>query len=388
MLIFLYERIVGYKTKDKAQSVYEKGKLLCTLHGQTIYFSGSLTIAEAAYFSRDINMGLRSLGHSTIAFDLNQLDYIDSAGVMALFYVKDHLGKAGTYVEFLGGSDSVIRKMELFSPEQVYETITPVKTGFFEKIGTEVVEFFTDYVFEFLLLAANVFYWSVNDLFKPKSRREGEFVNQAIHIGVNATLIVVFLSFVIGFVMALQSSGQLRTFGANIFVVDLVVIAITSQMGPLITAILVAGRSGSAIAAEIATMKVTSELDALKTMGLNSIRFVVVPKLYACLFTMPFLIILANVAGVLGGALAANIYLDITWEIFFNRAAEVMSNKNLLTGFVKSQVYASIIVLTGSFYGFRVVRGAEGVGKVTTISVVVAITLVILADSILGLLFY
>jgi phospholipid/cholesterol/gamma-HCH transport system permease protein len=386
--MFIRNRIVGTKKKDKLRSSYKNGGLLCELREDMLYISGRLTIYESAYFSDKIGKNLKSAGKEDITFDLEQLTHIDSAGVMSLYYVKDLLAEHGITVVFRGGSESIIRKLEMFSPDQVYKTATPIEPGFFERIGTGVVLFFTDYVFGFLLLAANVFYWSVSDVFRSKTRREGEFVNQAIHIGVNATLIVVFLSFVIGYVMALQSSGQLRTFGANIFVVDLVVIAITSQMGPLITAILVAGRSGSAIAAEIATMKVTSELDALKTMGLNPIRFVVVPKLYACLFTMPFLVLLANVSGVLGGALAANVYLDITPEIFFNRAADVMSNKNLLTSFAKSQVYASIIVLTGSFYGFRVVRGAEGVGKVTTISVVVAITLVILADSILGLIFY
>ena len=379
---------MGYLKKDKLDPVFEKGSLICKLQGQTLYFLGSLTISDSAFFSIDIYKHLLSLKLPSLVFDISRLENIDSAGVMSLYYVKDHLLKAGVEVDFFGASESVAKKLDLFKPDQAFSAAIPIKSGFFEGIGTSVVTFVTSYVFEFILLAANVFYWSVNDLFKPKARREGEFVNQSVQIGVHATLIVVFLSFVIGYVMALQSSSQLQTFGANIFVVDLVIIAVTSQMGPLITAILVAGRSGSAIAAEIATMKVTSELDALKTMGLNPIRFVVVPKLYACLFTMPFLIILANVSGVFGGALAANIYLDITSEIFFNRATEIMSNKNLITGFVKSQAYASIIVLTGSFYGFRVVRGAEGVGKVTTVSVVVAITLVILADSILGLLFY
>jgi phospholipid/cholesterol/gamma-HCH transport system permease protein len=161
-----------------------------------------------------------------------------------------------------------------------------------------------------------------------------------------------------------------------------------SQMGPLITAILVAGRSGSAIAAEIATMKVTSELDALQTMGLNPIRFVVVPKLYASLVTVPFLILLSSIAGIVGGAVAAYLYLGITPEVFVNRMVDSVSNKQLITSFVKSQVYASLIVLTGSFYGFRVLRGAEGVGKATTAAVVVAISLVIVADSLLGLMFF
>lgn len=368
--------------------IFENEELRCFLQGHTVVFQGRLTIFESPLLEKMAGKHLVTPNADGYIFDLTGLTYIDSAGVMTLYYLTDRLRQHNINSVFFGGSETVQKKLDLFSPEQVHKVVAPVNPGFFERIGRKVEQFVRSYLFDFLLLAANVFYWSVLDIFRTKVRREGEFINQSVKIGVNAVLIVVFLSFVIGFVMALQSAGQLRTFGANIFVVDLVIIAVTSQMGPLITAILVAGRSGSAIAAEIATMKVTSELDALKTMGLDPIRFVVVPKLYACLFTMPFLIIMANVSGIVGGAFAAYQYLDITPEVFINRAADIMTNKNLITGFVKSQVYASIIVLTGSFYGFRVVRGAEGVGMVTTTSVVVSIALVILADSILGLIFY
>ncbi len=368
--------------------VLKEPGLTVWLKGHVVQLIGRLTITECDAFTSTL---LRELSQKDIHHweaDLDDLDHIDSAGVMSLYYVRDILSKKHIRFELAGGSAPIREKLDLFRPETLQMPVKPVKRGFFEELGTQVVYFFGSYVLGFVILAANMFYWSLHDLFRKKARREGEFVNQSIQIGVNAVLIVVFLSFVIGFVMALQSSSQLQAFGANIFVVDLVVIAVMSQMGPLITAVLVAGRSGSAIAAEIATMKVTSELDALRTMGLDPIRFVVVPKLYACLFTLPFLVILANVSGVFGGAVVAYQYLDITPEVFINRAAEVMSNKHIITSFVKSQVYASIIVLTGSFYGFRVVRGAEGVGKVTTQSVVVAISLVIVADSILGLIFY
>jgi phospholipid/cholesterol/gamma-HCH transport system permease protein len=160
------------------------------------------------------------------------------------------------------------------------------------------------------------------------------------------------------------------------------------EMGPLITAILVAGRSGSAIAAEIATMKVTSELDALTTMALNPIRFVIVPKMYGAVVTMPFLTILANVMGIFGGMIVAYYYLDLAPEVFYNRMADSLYIKDIMTGFIKSLVFAILIVLTGSYYGFNVEEGAEGVGKVTTLAVVVSISLVIVADSILGLIFY
>jgi phospholipid/cholesterol/gamma-HCH transport system permease protein len=358
------------------------------LEGNVLYLSNRLTIAEAEKVSIAMLQEFKGLRMSELLIDISGLGYIDSAGVMTLFYIEKALAARGIKTVMRGGSARVQEKMELFSPDTLAEVTIPRKSGIFETTGKLVYEFLAVYLMGFLILAANMCYWAIKDLFRKKIRRKGEVVNQAVLIGVNAVLIVVFLTFVIGFVMALQSAGQLRSFGANIFVVDLVVIAIMSQMGPMITAVLVAGRSGSSIAAEIATMKVTSELDALKTMGLNPVRFVVVPKLYACLLTMPFLIVLSNVAGISGGALAANMYLDITPEIFINRMGEVISNKHLYTGFVKSQVYAIIVVLTGSFYGFRVVRGAEGVGKVTTVAVVVAITLVILADSIMGLIFY
>lgn len=354
----------------------------------TVYLSGSLMLTQTVPFTGKLYHLLRELGAKAWVINLDELQDVDSAGVMALFHLKAKLQRPGISVRLEGGSESLLRKIDLFSPGKAQKYQVPARDTFLARSGEAVHHFFTSYVFGFIELAADVFYWSFSDVFRPRVRRAGEIANQAVLIGVNASLIVAFMSFVIGLVLALQSSYQLRTFGANIYIVDLTVIAMMSQMGPLITAILVAGRSGSSIAAEIATMKVTSELDALKTMGLNPIRFVVVPKLYASLITMPFLVILASVAGIAGGAVAANIYLDITLEIFINRMGSVMQNKDLLTGFVKSQVYAGLIVLTGSFYGFRVERGAEGVGKVTTTAVVVAISLVILADSMLGLIFY
>ncbi len=375
------------KTDTQRQVVFNNG-IEYPLVGNTLYLNKSLTFEEAGRFATNVLKTLKPLKLKKLLFDLTALENIDSAGVMSIYYVQKKFAEKGTVVELINVSEEVKAKIRLFYPEDQEIVAPPQQMGLFEKVGHGVHHFFSSYVFGFLLLTANIFYWSIHDLFRRGSRRKGEFVNQAVLIGVNASLIIVFLSFVIGYVIALQASGQLRTFGANIFVVDLVVYSIMGQMGPLITAILVAGRSASAIAAEIATMKVTAELDALKTMGLNPNRFVVVPKLYACMLTMPFLIVLANVAGITGGALASWQYLDISTEIFTNRMANIMLTKDLFTALVKSQVYAAIIVLTGSFYGFRVERGAEGVGKVTTVAVVVAITLVILADSILGVIFY
>lgn len=373
--------ITGKKAVTEVNTLYR-------LESNTLYLYDKLLLPVIPVFTRNVIKDLKSAGGDDLKINLNQLEDIDSAGVTSLFYIKRKLSELNRDVQFEGGKEGILQKMELFRIEKFEQAPQPDQKGFFEKIGEGVFEFFNVQVYDFVMLAANISYYAIIDLFRRGARREGETINQAILIGVNAVLIIAVMSFVIGLVLALQTAQQLRTFGANVYIVDLTVMAFMSQMGPLITAILVAGRSGSAIAAEIATMKVTSELDALQTMGLNPIRFVVIPKFYAALLTLPFLVVISSIAGIVGGAVAGYFYLDITGEVFINRMADVMSNKYLVTGLIKSQVYASLVVLTGSYFGFKVDRGSEGVGKATTAAVVVTISLVIIADSIMGLLFY
>ncbi len=375
---------------NSANEILRTNKLSCRIEGDTLFLSGIMGVDSSGDFTKTVLKEIPPLNLTSFTINLEELEDIDSAGVITLFYTSRKLSVKGREVKvnFKGGNPNVTRKIEIFGSEKTDDEKKIKSPGFLEQAGNSTYIFLNSYLFGFLLLAANIFYWSIADLFKRKTTRKGEFVNQSVKIGVDAVMIIILMSFAIGLVMAIQSAQYLRDFGADIYIVDLTVIAIMSQMGPLITAILVAGRSGSSIAAEIATMKVTSELDALKTMGLDPVRYVVVPKLYASLFTIPLLIILANVAGISGGATAAYYNLNITPEIFVARMGNVMQNKDLLTAFIKSQVYASIIVLTGSFYGFSVDKGAEGVGKVTTLAVVVSISLVILADSFMAVLFY
>ena len=204
----------------------------------------------------------------------------------------------------------------------------------------------------------------------------------------NAFPIVALISFLIGFILALQSAAQLRQFGASIFVADLISISMTREMGPLMTAIIFAGRSGSAIAAELATMVVTEETDALKAMGLNPVRYNLVPKIHAISTMMPLLTILSMVLGILGSLLIGVVYLGIGVKPFMMQAINALILKDILTGLVKSIVFAWLIVITSAAYGLRVRGGAADVGRATTASVVTSIFLVILADSVLGLLFY
>ena len=370
------------KSNDKKQAIIKVDE-------NVIHVNGELNMGNTANFFKETLAFAHKYPGKEIVLDLSKLREIDSAGSTAIHVLENKCRKIGISMISMGASSVVKTKLDLFKNHDGITTAPDKNTsGFVEKTGEKVHYFIFSTLKRFIQLSADTLYWSFTDVFNTRYRRKGEFVKQAHEVGVNAIPIVVAMSFIIGLVLALQSASQLRNFGANIYIVDLVVISMMGEMGPLITAILVAGRSGSSIAAEIATMKVTNELDALVTMGFNPVRFVVVPKMLGSVFTLPFLTILANMAGILGGAIAANIYLDITPEIFFNRMSVSLYNKDIITGIIKSIVFAGIIVLTGSYFGFIVERGAEGVGKVTTKSVVAAISLVIIADSIMGLLFY
>ena len=374
--------------RPKNNNVHDENNSNFTVEKNTLYLKNSLLLADLDQWIPTVNRQIKKIPDPTIKIDLNDLKKIDSAGVAALFQLKDNLNKSKKKVTIIGGNASIRKKLDLFFLEEVDSPEEKQKTSYFEFIGDFFLNFLQNYLATYFKLAADVIFWSVTDIFKPQAQRKGEFYNQAVLIGVNAVYIVCMLSFIIGLVIALQSAAQLRNFGANIYIVDLIVISMMREMGPLITAILVAGRSGSAIAAEIATMKVTSELDAIKTMALNPIRFTIVPKMQASVVTMPFLTILANVMGILGGMLIAYLYLDIGPTVFINRMEESLYNRDIMIGILKSVIFAILIVLTGSFFGLSVKEGAEGVGKVTTQAVVVAISIVIIADSIIGIIFY
>lgn len=362
--------------------------LALKLTGTTLRITGPLTVYTSGDFLRLTEKALEGYAEPQLVFDLEGLSELDSSGATTLHHLLDALALKSIRSEISGASKEAREKLDLFRPSE--EPVLPgvARSGLFGRLGSETSTLWNDYILSFLQLASDIFYWSVAGPFRKRAHRKGEVINQAVQIGVNAVLIVAVMSFIIGLVLALQSAAQLRTFGANIYIVDLTVIAMMSEMGPLITAIMVAGRSGSSIAAEIATMKTTSETDALRIMGMPPIRFVVVPKMYGGLLTMPFLTIIADVAGILGGMLIGLAMLDISPGVFINRMQEILLLRDIIFGVIKSLFFIYLIVVTGTFFGFRARGGAPGVGRVTTRAVVVSISLVIVADSIMGLIFY
>ena len=199
--------------------------------------------------------------------------------------------------------------------------------------------------------------------------------------GLDALPIVGLLAFLLGVVVAYQGAGQLRTFGANIFVADLVGLSMLREFAPLITAIIVAGRSGSAYAAQIGTMVVTEEMDALRTIGIAPQELLVLPKLLALVIALPLLTVFADALGVVGGMLMAQVRLGVGYGEFLDRFVKAVAVRDYLIGVFKAPVFAAIIVVVGCFQGFRTEGGADGVGQQTTRSVVWSIFLVIVVDA-------
>lgn len=205
--------------------------------------------------------------------------------------------------------------------------------------------------------------------------------------GMRAVPIVALISFLVGVVLAYQGAFQLRQFGAEVFVVDLLTLAFLREVGVLLTAIMVAGRSGSAFTAEIGAMKVREEIDAMRTIGLDVIEVLVLPRFVALFLMLPILTFIADFAGMFGGMLMAWVELGVTPEAFFARFQEISDPWHFVTGVIKAPVFAIIIALIGCYEGLRVEGSAESVGRLTTRSVVESVFLVIVVDGLFSVFF-
>ena len=237
-------------------------------------------------------------------------------------------------------------------------------------------------------LSARAAYYTVVAPFQGKPVRVQRAVTQAMQIGVRALPILSLITFFIGLILALQSAYELKKFGAINFVASAVAISMSRELGPLITAIVVIGRSGSSFAAEIGTMKVTEELDALETMAINPIRFLVTPKFIAMVIMLPCLTIWANAMGVLGGALFGVTKAGFTFLSYFHATADALFLRDIISGLIKSFMFGITITAVGCQEGLSTGAGAEQVGRSTTSAVVISIFLVIAVDLIFTALFF
>lgn len=227
----------------------------------------------------------------------------------------------------------------------------------------------------------------LNGIKRPTRLVVGETINQVHATGAAAIPIVMTVCFLMGIVLAYQSARQLEQFGANIFMVDLVANAIFRELGVLLAAIMVAGRSGSAFAAALGTMKLTEEVDALRVMGLNPNQILIIPRVLGLIIALPLLTVFANLAGLLGGAFIGATVLDINGFTFTERLAVTIQADDVWVGLSKAPVFAFLIAVTGTLRGMQVSGSAEELGRLTTVAVVQSIFLIIVADAILTVIY-
>lgn len=229
--------------------------------------------------------------------------------------------------------------------------------------------------------------WRANPFTGSRLRWASTIQHMAV-VGVNALPVVCLIAACTGLIMALQGGAELRRLGAIQLVINLVAVSMTRELGPLITAIVVVGRSGSAFSAEIGTMVVTEEVDALRSMALNPIEFLLVPKHIAMLLMLPCLTIAANTAGILAGGIFIYFSLDMGLPLYIRAVLETLLLRDIVSGLIKSIAFGTIIVHVGCYEGFHVTGGPVGVGRSTTAAVVKSIFLIILADLLFTAFFY
>ncbi|MEI9994625.1 MAG: MlaE family lipid ABC transporter permease subunit [Rhizomicrobium sp.] len=225
-------------------------------------------------------------------------------------------------------------------------------------------------------------------IYHPRGNlRIAALVHQVEETGINALPIVGLLSFLIGIVLAYQGADQLKRFGAEVFTINLLGVGLLRELGGLVTAIIVAGRSGSAFTAQIGTMRVNEEIDAMQTIGINTVDALVLPRVLGLVIALPFLTFYADIMGLLGGAVMCYFDLGITIPVFMRQLQEAISVNTFMVGMIKAPVFAFIIGLVGCFEGLQVERNAASVGKLTTRSVVESIFLVIVLDAGFSIMF-
>jgi phospholipid/cholesterol/gamma-HCH transport system permease protein len=353
-------------------------------------FGGNWITDEAAA----LDVRLRSLEAvpGDVELDGGGIERLDSAGAWLLLRTKRRLEREGARVVRFSYPPiyaPLFDALQKPAPRRAKPRRKQPLIDFLELVGRNTQEFFQQ-AYRLLGFLGRVTVEATEAVLRPDREVPWpSFVRQIEQTGVTAVPIVSLLAFLLGVVLAYQGADQLRRFGAELLTVNLVATAMLREVGCLITAIVVAGRSGSAFTAQIGTMKLNQEIDAMRTIGLNTVEVLVLPRLFGLILALPLLTFVANIMGLIGGALMCYLYLDITIPAFTRQLYDVLTVNpwTFWLGLIKAPVFAFIIVLVGCFEGLRVEGNAGSVGSQTTRSVVEAIFLVIVFDASFSIMF-
>jgi len=354
----------------------------------TLNIRGSMDASSAAPMIRELNAALQDRALSSLTVDLTGVTYLDDFGALILVELKKLLEDGKDKFHIKNASDKVKEMLAILNFDSLEKDTFFTKKrppGIFIRLGDATLRYAADmkYLVSFI---GSVSLSLIHICLHPKSLRTDDTLLYMQKTGVDALPIVGLISFLLGLIMAFMSSVQLQQFGANIYVASLVSLAMVRELGPIMTAIIVAGRSGSAFAAEIGTMKVSEEIDALFTMGFEPTRFLVAPKVIASVIVVPFLALFSNIFAITGGLVVGVFMLDLTANSYITQTIKTLTLFDIFWGFMKSGVFALLIAWIGCLRGFQVRGGASSVGEGTTSAVVSSIFLIILSDSIFAVI--
>lgn len=376
----------------KLQAGREGGALRLSLTGDWTLAHASALLARLGGLATAglLQDHLRDGGEQRAWLDTGNLNRLDTAGALLLARLYRQLEDQGFSVSWPEPRHEHRALLDYARGCGEAVTVWPKLDGGFagavQHLGW-LATFFAREARRFTAFIGEVTETAVNTAFRPGQMRFTSMVHHMEETGLKALPIVGLLSFLIGMVMAYQGASQLQKFGAELFVVDLIGISVLRELGVLLTAILIAGRSGSAFTAQIGTMKVNEEVAAMRTLGLDPVVVLVLPRMFALILTLPVLTFFADIMGLAGGALMAWSTLGINPELFFHRLHDAVSLRTFAVGIIKAPVFAALIALVGCYEGLRVKRDAESVGRLTTRSVVQSIFLVIVFDALFSIMF-
>lgn len=354
--------------------------------GNAMYCRGRWTLPYLAVLERQVGM-LRWPDAPDVVYDAGQITAMDTGGALLLQQSLAGVRNRGRKASVRGLRSEFGELLTMVGTHwpRVESVAAPRPTAWTERVKSAIRRQMESGIrgLAFLGESTVALFRAVR---RPGSMRWRALLRILELDGVHALPITGLLTFLVGVVIAYQGAEQLRKFGTNIFIVDLVGISLLREIAPLIVAILVAGRSGSAYAAEIGAMKVTEELDAVRTLGIAPMDLLVLPRTLALMIAVPLLTVYADVLGVLGGMLIASGQLHVSFTEFIDRFEEAVAVRHFLIGVGKAPFFAVIIALVGCYQGFQIRGGVDDVGRHTTISVVQGVFLVIVFDAICSIL--
>lgn len=354
--------------------------------GTAVRLAGRWTISESVALEERIATPPPP-GTGPVDVDASGITALDTVGALVLAQLESRWRSAGREANLTGLEASRARLLRLVEDSPPRVAHPSERRGGVAVAIEKALDLLDDRAFGFLSFVGDVAVAALRQIADPRRIRWSLVVRNLQTSGANALPIVGLLSFLIGIVIAYQAADQLHRYGADIFVVDLVGLSMVRELAPLITAIIVAGRTGSAYTAQIGTMRVTEEVDALQVLALSPIEVLVLPKVFALVVALPLLVAYADAVGVLGGMLMTASLTAIGPEFFLEQFPRVVHVESFFVGIGKAPVFALIIATVGCYQGFQVSGSAESVGQRTTVSVVQSIFLIIVLDAVFSILF-